>query len=260
MIKRLLIVTILILNTLTVFSYTHLEVPIELMDEFDSNYTLVFGVDESATNTWDSLLGEFNAPRWPPYDSFHAAFEIFDSVRLQELVWSYKDFRPIIDSQHFYVQYSINVVRGDGKLLIFNWGKMPEFIDSAKITDREEDLDLEDFSLTGTKKSDTVRNTSHNDFYVKVWYNNEPKIVYENDNDNSEIFVYPNPAFGDNIFIEAKSPGFSYKIFTETGIELVAGKSEFDRTELKIADLTKGIYFVVLNTAGGNYVKKLVRL
>src|SRR3972149_3078045 len=139
MIKKLLIVTTLILNALTVFAYTHLEVPIQLMDEFGSNYRLVFGVDESATNTYDSSLGEINAPRFFPPNTFHAAFEILDSIKLMELVWSYKDFRPIIDSFHYYVQYSIAVGRGDGDLLIFSWNTMPQNIDSAKITDREED-------------------------------------------------------------------------------------------------------------------------
>lgn len=263
MIKRLLIVTTLFLNALSVFAYTHLEVPIVLMDEFDSNYRLVFGVDESATNTWDSLLGEKNAYRFLPPLEFHAAFEIFDSIRLMELVWTYKDFRPIIDSPHFYVQYSISVGRGDGDLLIFSWNAMPQYIDSAKITDRLEDstLVLVDFNLSGTKRSDTVRNRYLNEYYVKVWYRNpDVEVVDENDNDNSEISVYPIPAYGDKISIKANYPGFFYRIFTETGMELIAGKAENEMTEFNIADLPKGIYFIVLNTGGRQFVKKMVRL
>ncbi|OGU41119.1 MAG: hypothetical protein A2X61_14545 [Ignavibacteria bacterium GWB2_35_12] len=262
MIKILLIVTTLFINSLMVFANTRIEVPVELSDELGSNYTLVFGVDSSATDTWDSLLGENNFGRWPPpAGQFHASFEIFDSIRLQELVWTYKDFRPIIDSPHFYVRYSIKVYRGDGELLIFTWNTMPQYIDSAKITDRDEELDLVDFNLSGTKKSDTARNRYWNEYYVKVWYSNPlANIVYEDDNDNSVFSVYPIPTDGDKVYVKAKSPGFSYKIFTETGIELIAGKSETDKTEFNITDLTKGIYFIVLNSGGGQYVKKLVRL
>ena len=74
------------------------------------------------------------------------------------------------------------------------------------------------------------------------------------------ISVYPIPADGDKIFIKARFPGFSYRVFTETGMELIAGKSENEMTEFNIANLTKGIYFIVLNTGGRQFVKKIVRL
>lgn len=262
MIKILLIVIILFLNSLSVFAYTHLEVPIELLDEIGSNRTLVFGVDSTATDTWDSVLGELNAPRFPPPgNTFHASFEIYDSVRTMDLAWSYKDFRPIINLQHYYVQYSVKVYRGDGDLLIFTWNTMPLNIDSAKVTDKEEDLVLVDFNLTGTKRSDTVKNRYINDFYIKVWYNNPlADVVNEIDNDNYEFSVFPVPANGDKIYIKSKSVGFTYRVFTETGIELINGRTETDKTELIISDLTKGIYFIVLNTVNGQFVKKLVKL
>jgi len=113
----------------------------------------------------------------------------------------------------------------------------------------------------GTKRSDTVKNRYINDYFVKVWYRNpEASVVYEEDNNNTIFSVYPIPADGDKIFIKAKSPGFSYKIFTETGIELIAGESDIDMIECKITDLTKGIYFIVLNTGSGKFCKKLVKL
>ncbi|TAL69535.1 MAG: T9SS type A sorting domain-containing protein [Bacteroidetes bacterium] len=260
MIKKILIVSILLLNSLMLFSYTHIEVPIELSDELGSNYRLVFGVDEKATDTWDSLLGELNAPRFPPpKNTFHAAFEIFDSIRTMDLCWSYKDFRPIINTRQYYVLYNVKVYRGDGNLLIFKWNTLPKEIDSAKITDRDELIVIVDINLTGSKRSDTITNKYMNEYFIKVWYSN-PLAVAEDGVDNKDFFVYPVPTDGDKLFINSNSNGFTYKIYSETGIEMISGKSEGDETELIISKLVKGIYFIVLNSGDKQVVKKLVRL
>ncbi|MBI5325420.1 MAG: T9SS type A sorting domain-containing protein [Ignavibacteriae bacterium] len=261
MIRILLITFIIFLNYFTVLSYSHIEVPIEVSDEQGSFYNLSFGVDTAATNTYDSLLGERNFPSFPTKE-FHAAFIYYDSVRLFENVLSYKDFRPIIDSTHYYVEYTIKVFRGDGELLIFSWNTLPQFIDSARITDIDNDFEFfPEIVMNGTKRKDTIKNKYINDYYVKVWYNNPlADVEVQNPNNNNSINIYPTISDGNLITINSGNNRFSYKIYNETGIEMLSGNSETGNKEIEITSLNKGIYFIVLNTGGVQIVRKLARI
>lgn len=263
--KFLLIISTLIINIYSVSAYTHIEIPLRLADETGetgSFKTLIFGVDEKATDTWDSSLGERNFGRFPPpKNQFHVAFEIFDSINLHELTWSYIDYRPILSIRHYFVRYAIKVFRGIGNLLIFSWNTLPNEIDSAKITDRDSLYVYVDIDMKGTKRSDTITNKYMNEYYVDVWYNNPfAYIDDESERDSTEFSLFPVPADGNIVCLKSNSPGFTYYVYNSTGIEMLKGKSESNSRDLNISTLSAGLYFVVINSGNKKTVKKLVKI
>jgi hypothetical protein len=115
--------------------------------------------------------------------------------------------------------------------------------------------------MTGTRRSDTVKNRYINDYFIKVWYRNpDAKYEYDNSELNPEFTIFPMPADGDKLYVKSKSQDFSYSVVTGTGIELSTGKSYGDTAEINIHSYPKGVYFVVFSKNGNRYVKKFVRL
>jgi hypothetical protein len=256
-----LILIIFICSITYSLAYTHIEVPLIVGDELGGRDSLVFGLDKMATDNYDSALGEIDAPRFPPPDEFLAAFEIFDSLRLMELVWSYKDFRPIKDTLHFFVKYSLHVNRSnEGKLVIFQWDTLPKYIDSAKITDRIEDLDLVDFNMSGTKRRDTVpEEYIINDFYVKVWYNNPYVSVKDVTDFSNLVEAYPNPVT-DILTIKVQIPDFNYTIYSYIGEEIIRGVSSNFINGVDVSSLANGLYYCVITSGSKRCIRKFIKI
>ena len=219
---------------------------LKLSNGVDST-SLKAGVDEAATDGVDFALGEINAPRIPPPGVvFHAAFIIYDSVYLKEPVWSYVDYRPIQNKRHYQIDYIIDVKRGGSYDLTFRWNyPLPNFIDSAKITDTIVDFNLVNINLNNSG-SGVVTNRYINDFFLKVWYNNPNAEGIDDSENNEDSFkIFPNPAES-GLFFNTTLGSIDYKIYSLLGEEKLAGSSMPGTERIDVGFLPAGIYNIVI--------------
>ena len=76
-----------------------------------------------------------------------------------------------------------------------------------------------------------------------------------NENESSKLKVFPNPA-KDHFTIEAKGE-IRYQLYNCHGLCMISGTAK-DKTQIRIADLQPGIYFLRLNGEQDYHVEKLV--
>ncbi|MGA2298329.1 MAG: T9SS type A sorting domain-containing protein [FCB group bacterium] len=257
-VKVILIIFFFLFNTKI---WAGISIPIIISNDSNQNQQLYFGLDEKATDGIDTNLGEINAPRILPPDPtvFLAAFVIFDSVQLQEPVWSYRDYRPIKSISHYFVQYSIFVHHGEGKKLYFNWVQLPASIDSAFIMDQYGDSIV----YINMKKSlkDSVKNEFITDYYINVWYNNPNATVIDNLVSDEPVTIYPNPFIQNLIMFSKSGSDFNFKIFSQIGDFVINGNSINSKVDISLSELNPGVYFVYITLKDGReIVKKLMKI
>ncbi|GBD06583.1 hypothetical protein HRbin21_00377 [bacterium HR21] len=157
-----------LLSTLC-YAQSHVELPFRVGNELGEALTLVVGVDERATERIDTLLGEQELPPMhPPRDVFHAVLRFYDSAD-GEWKWTYRDFRPLRQTDTFSIEYRLLVQRGSGRNIVLRWSyPLPEAIDSAVLSDRVTGS-LVRIRFDGAQEG-TVTNEFLEEFALRVWY------------------------------------------------------------------------------------------
>ena len=96
-----------------------------ISDQAGGSKILVFGLDTSATDEIDTLLGEINLPPFPPTGTFEARFFLPENGFLGTLS-SYKDFRfanfPYTGQKEFRLAYQV----GAGTVIKIDWNFPPD--------------------------------------------------------------------------------------------------------------------------------------
>jgi hypothetical protein len=115
---RILIIVI-IFSTELFAGYNNLGT--RLYIESKEGYTLdrlVFGINEKATNYLDTALGESELPPFPPPEGIHAGF-LFKDTAQNEIIMSYKDYKPFPAHLYDTVKYVLTVMKGAGDIITF---------------------------------------------------------------------------------------------------------------------------------------------
>lgn len=162
-----------------------------LRDNQNKELSVEFGVDSSATDSYDSKIDGIAFPNHPP-DGFHVAMKIKGEDFL-----TYKDIQKIEKSITFVKEYEVTVspaVFNSRTSLEFFWSyPLDGSIDSAIITDKLGGI-LVRFQLD-SKKSFTIRDPNLillENFTVKVYYH--PRIVSVGDEVQiTKSVIAPNP-------------------------------------------------------------------
>ncbi len=221
----------------------------------ERNDKLKFGLHENATDGIDrellindkqDTLAEFEIPFKPP----SGLFTVFETPG--NGLWSYLDFRPYPTNDSAYVRYKM-VLRREGDSLFFEWFNMPEGIDSAHITDANPDFDLffKKMERTGSVK---VENEYMDKFYIHVWYNKELVSVEKNVKSiTKKLKVYPNSAFN-QINIQTDRVYKKIEIYNYLGRLVTSENITSNDTQINVGGLERGIYFVRVTHANGNYL------
>jgi len=221
---------------------------------------LIFGVNAVATDSVDYNLGEIGAPRILPPDPniFVSMFVIYDPKILED-GWSYKDFRPIQQIRSYLVKYELYVHFGDAKYVTIEWGKLPALVDSARLMDPWDDLDLININMMDSTRT-ILYNKYIEDLVLWVWYRNPDVSVIE-ENDDFSLKVYPNP-FNDNFILESKSNNIvECRIYSQLGKEIALLNSDGKYVNIDLQNIEKGVYFLRATLDNGKYlVKKIMKI
>ncbi len=78
------------------------------------------------------------------------------------------------------------------------------------------------------------------------------------DENESSLNIYPNPV-NNRLFITANEKIESISIYTITGVMVYNAQCTMNNTQLDVANLNSGIYFIKINTNNGEIVKRFVK-
>jgi len=217
---------------------------------------LAFGAVSSATDGLDAHLGEIEIPPFPP-----PAFDIFAVFNLDttniEGLFSYKDFRSVpADEIEFHHRYKIDLNKRVPSIATISWGKLPDFVKSARIYDELGPL----FSADMTNTNSVVINNENLPkvpIYIDVVYTKVPTSVPET-KDNFEI--YPNPSNG-YIYIRNSRNISKIEIYNELA-ELMYNTNNTNSLgceKINLVNLKNGVYFIKIFDINNNiYFNKLI--
>lgn len=219
---------------------------------------LRFGVDENATIYVDDSLGELRIPMLGlPDKTFECYFQIYDSLLLEEDVWSYFNYMPQQIEKKFHTRYRLYVKIGDGSSLTFKWIALTAKIDSAFIQDDEPDIDIVSINMKSQTEA-VVNNKYLKYFFIDVWWNFDEQDGV-NDVTQSYINIYPIPAKDFIIIDNPTMAFFNYKITDILGSNQQQGTLT-GSSKININSLPSGIYFLQLDNAfGKSIVKKIIK-
>lgn len=217
---------------------------------------LIFAVAPDGTDSMDQKYDEYEIPNWPfPSGVFTAVFMTYNEKEQQD-IWSYKCvYGPHPDSTKFFKKFRFRVFYGASSYVTMKWSKLPNFIDSAVISDKLNGLYFK------VNMKDTLQKTNYenliDEFEVYVHYNVDPNSINFLDLDNKYVNIYPNPA-KDYIVLTSSIEIKNIVIFDSYGNELLI-KDTYNGDPINISKLNTGIYFLRLSSDSENtYIKKLI--
>ena len=132
--KKLLLLSLTLVFINNYSNAQLLSIPLKISDEFAID-TLYFGIDPTASNGLDNLLGEDELPPLPPTGVFDARFTgegLVPSVPLGE--GSKKDFRFGANSIDTIHKYRLKYKVGIGSSILISWKNVPNSVE-ARIKD-----------------------------------------------------------------------------------------------------------------------------
>lgn len=214
---------------------------------------LEFGAVSSATDGLDTHLGEIEVPPFPP-----PAFDIFaifnlDTTNIDGL-YSYKDYRSVpAEADEFYHRYTIDLNKRVPSVATISWGKLPEYIKSARIYDKLDILFSADMTKTNSVTIDN-KDLPRVQIYIDVVYTKVPTSV-QKINDNFEVF--PNPSKG-WISLSNSEKISKIEIYNELS-EIVFNTNSPISDKINLVNLKDGVYFIKIFDINNNiYFNKLL--
>lgn len=217
----------------------------------------VFGVETGATDGLDTSLGEFEIPNHPKPPQISAFFILPEE---SGGLISYIDLRGVPDDEKFYKEYTLDIQRGFQGRIFIQWTNLPEAqIDSAIFCDAYTG-NLVRFDMMKTTKAEIAAEPSGiNRFNIKVWYNKNSSVIFDNNYIADNINLYPNPV-GDKLFINYIPEYYNYSIYSLLGEFVAAGKLHTNKSTIDLNYISKGIYILKLTDIRGNArYKKFIR-
>ncbi|MBK9248394.1 MAG: hypothetical protein IPM69_09855 [Ignavibacteria bacterium] len=247
-----MVASILLVITST-YAQRKVEFTIVVEDNSGVKIPIILGVDDRATDSLDSNLGEqFLPPFHPPAPSaIHA-------VVLVENQFCNKSYRRILNQNKFSLEYTIKVNHYSERNapFFFTWEyPFPEYIDSAKIMDGLGGV-LYSFPLDSTKKSILITNEGLVKYNLVLWYNLPPVSVYENEQEpkNENISIEYNKESGE-LIVSSKEKCL-IQIYNSLANKLWAGDLNVGYESIKITSFASGVYFVIITDPIGTITTK----
>lgn len=220
---------------------------------FASDSLLEFGAVSSATDGLDAHLGEIEIPPFPP-----PAFDIFaifnlDTTNIDGL-FSYKDFRSVpADENEFHHRYKIELNKRVPSVATISWGKLPDYVKSARIYDELNLLFSADMKTTNSVVINN-ENLPKIPIYIDVVYTKVPTSVTQ---DNENFAVYPNPSNG-WISLSNSEKISKIEIYNELS-EIVFNTNSLSSEKINLVNLQNGVYFIkIFDINNYIYFKKLL--
>ncbi|MCX8055905.1 MAG: T9SS type A sorting domain-containing protein [Ignavibacteria bacterium] len=220
---------------------------------FASDSLLEFGAVSSATDGLDAHLGEIEIPPFPP-----PAFDIFaifnlDTTNIDGL-FSYKDFRSVpADENEFHHRYKIELNKRVPSVATISWGKLPDYVKSARIYDELNLLFSADMKTTNSVVINN-ENLPKIPIYIDVVYTKVPTSVTQ---DNENFAVYPNPSNG-WISLSNSEKISKIEIYNELS-EIVFNTNSLSSEKINLVNLQNGVYFIKIIDINNNfYFNKLL--
>jgi hypothetical protein len=202
-----------------------------------------FGVNYKATNSIDTVLGEFTMPK--PFDwVLSASFKVYDAD-LELTNYTYKDYRPEISGLKDSIVYQLKVSGTNNfKKYTIKWSGLPS--DYPNITLRSKFYTASYLDNVNMKAIDSVvvDNTILDEFYIVIKKNSS--AVEESVLNNDEVF--PNPT---SEFINIKDKNIkSYRVVGMLGKD-VSELTQLNSGVLNVANLTPATYYMIINMDNG---------
>lgn len=220
---------------------------------FATDSLLEFGAVSSATDGLDAHLGEIEIPPFPP-----PAFDIFaifnlDTTNIDGL-FSYKDFRSVpADENEFHHRYKIELNKRVPSVATISWGKLPDYVKSARIYDELNLLFSADMKTTNSVVINN-ENLPKIPIYIDVVYTKVPTSVAQK---NENFAVYPNPSNG-WISLSNSEKISKIEIYNELS-EIVFNTNSLASEKINLVNLKNGVYFIKIFDINNNiYFKKLL--
>ncbi len=220
---------------------------------FATDSLLEFGAVSSATDGLDAHLGEIEIPPFPP-----PAFDIFaifnlDTTNIDGL-FSYKDFRSVpADENEFHHRYKIELNKRVPSVATISWGKLPDYVKSARIYDELNLLFSADMKTTNSVVINN-ENLPKIPIYIDVVYTKVPTSVTQ---DNENFAVYPNPSNG-WISLSNSEKISKIEIYNELS-EIVFNTNSLSSEKINLVNLQNGVYFIkIFDINNYIYFKKLL--
>lgn len=220
---------------------------------FATDSLLEFGAVSSATDGLDAHLGEIEIPPFPP-----PAFDIFavfnlDTTNIDGL-FSYKDFRSVpADENEFHHRYKIELNKRVPSVATVSWGKLPDYVKSARIYDELNLLFSADMKTTNSVVINN-ENLPKIPIYIDVVYTKVPTSVAQN---NENFSIYPNPSNG-WISLSNSEKISKIEIYNELS-EIVFNTNSLASEKINLVNLQNGVYFIKIFDINNNiYINKLL--
>lgn len=256
--KRVLLIYIafFISAAVKVFSQEPIVLNLYVEDDYQKK-TILYGLNTEATTGKDVHLDEDDLPGPGPGEDIYAVFLFNDPPQDNAEIQSYKDYRPFPEIDGDTVIYHVWITNINGKLKV-SWDKMPEQVDSAFIGDFAYEMALFKYDMKNELSFEN-ENLTEVDLLIYLYLKDGNNVTDENNN-NKELNIYPNPANSD-LNILNTIPGSKYSIRDITGRNIQSGIISSDAGSVNIENLIPGVYNVLINTPNGRlWTKKFIKI
>ncbi|OGU60656.1 MAG: hypothetical protein A2X64_07985 [Ignavibacteria bacterium GWF2_33_9] len=217
---------------------------------------LVFGLGINGTDEMDEEYGEEEIPNFPfPSGIFTAVFITEDASSGEER-WAYSCiYGPHKDSISFFKKYRFRVFYGGSNYVTMKWNKLPNYLDSAIISDPYGG------NFFRVNMAEVSEKTNYeelvDEFEIYAHYTVDPNSIYFTDFENKYFNIYPNPA-KDYIYFNNYESIKKIRIYDIFG-KLLINFENYDGEIIDIRNFSTGNYLISIeNDKGENFVKKLI--
>jgi len=252
--------------SITAQQTAQVSIPFEVYDNAGGQKTLYFGLDQTATDSIDFLLGESDLPPFPPVGAFDARF-ILPKNNFSGLLSSWIDYRfaaglPYSGTIEHRLKYQS---KGGATIMYFNWNFPPE------VTGLLQDLlngTFVDVPLSGSGVYELSDFVVFNQLKLIINYDNIITEIKDEDTKPTTYALeqnYPNP-FNPNTTIKfslKEATNVTLTIYNALGqkiTELVNTKLEAGRYSYQWGanNVATGMYIYELKTEKFVSVKKMI--
>lgn len=259
------IVLICILN-ISAQQTAQVSIPFEVYDNAGGQKTLYFGLDQTATDSIDHLLGESDLPPFPPVGAFDARF-ILPKNGFNGSLSSWSDYRfaaafPFSGT----IEHRLKYQSAQGAtIMYFSWNLPPE------VTGLLQDLatgTIVNVPISGSGVYELTNFVVLNQLRLTINYNNIIAFIEEEDTKPKTYILeqnYPNP-FNPSTTIQyfiSKESNVTLKVFDLLGEEVTTLVNEVKSrgaysVNFYSAVLASGVYYYQIQAGGFIETKKMV--
>lgn len=216
---------------------------------------LRFGIDQLATTSLDTSLGELEVPPFKPPEGINAGFIIFDKKQ-NENIWTYTDLRPYPEKPYDTVFYNLTVLKGNGDLCTLSWNPLFPEILSAIIVDALTGGAVVKINMKDSTKA-FVNNEFIEQFVLKVVY--DPATYIEEDNLSNDEHIKAN-IIKDELNLISDNLLQCYELYNLDGNRIIGETINCNEFNKDISNLPSGLYFVVVeDNIGKFFVRKFIK-